>query len=417
MDEDPKKDAIQWESDDNDPPLRLPASPLADEVVGDVDTAPPEDAYEETEESPSPPLQAVADGFDEADFEKDDQPFELPGAQKMGIVGGKGAGKSYLFQAMVYRTFSGQHAGALTHFLENDSTRIFVAAGESGSERLVRTGAARTLNRLSFIDKYQRWQRLPSTLKDTQKWYRLRLGFRTGWLGRKQGAIDVEFLDASGEGLFEVATLSADDRRIWEKAYLHAGVMIFCLPLWAVFPAADLTDEDWDWREAMLAGFEQVIQHYSDMRSRNNETRPVTTILALTMADDRRSALRTLYDRWISPFLESPHTYLKQLRTGSGVARYLNNARKISDALYEEFGSLRDQRVAGLPQSLDFGRGNPWLVPLSAIDGARLDHLEQSYSDSKDPARLREARRTAPMPIHVELPLLVALCERDNALM
>jgi hypothetical protein len=73
--------------------------------------------------------------------------------------------------------------------------------------------------------------------------------------------------------------------------------------------------------------------------------------------------------------------------------------------------------VGAIPQTLTFGKGTPWVVPLSAIDGARLEQLEKHYPKPDDPARLRETRRGAPIPVHVELPLLVALCERENALM
>lgn len=372
---------------------------------------------------PDPPVVEAAsqpEVFAEEDFDRtDDEPFDRPDAQKFGIIGGKGVGKSYLFQAMVYRTLSGTQSGALTHYLERDNMRLFTAMGEesTGGRQIARTGAARTLNRTRFIEKYQNWQRLDQTKYEIQQWYRLRLPLRTGWLGQKRSAIDVEFFDGSGEGLFELQSLSREEQQIWEKAYLAATVMVFCLPLWAAFPNGDLTDEDWETREGLLVGFEQVLVHYREMRSRHEE-RPVSSILALTMADDRRSALRTLYDRWIVPYLDSPSSHLKQLKKGSGIARYLNNARKVSEAQHEEFEATRDPRVSGIPQSLDFGRGKPWIVALSAIDGNRLDYLDEKYArDFNNPARMREARQVAPTPIHVELPLLVALCERENALM
>ena len=135
------------------------------------------------------------------------------------------------------------------------------------------------------------------------------------------------------------------------------------------------------------------------------------------MSDDRRSALHALYDRWICPFLDSPHTYLRQMRSGRGVARYINNARRISESLYEEFAAARDPSVSAIPQSLDFDRGRPWIVALSATEGSRLEDLERRFPNPDDPARLADVRSGAPTPAHVELPLLLALCERDNALM
>jgi hypothetical protein len=137
----------------------------------------------------------------------------------------------------------------------------------------------------------------------------------------------------------------------------------------------------------------------------------VKTILALTMADDPRSALTRLHDNWIAPYLEVPDTYLRQLRRGAGVARYLANARRVSEALWEEFDSSWDHRVSAVPRSLDFG-SRPWLIPLSAIEGEKLAEIESKYPKSRPRPPLR-----APIPAHVELPLLVALCERTNALM
>ncbi|HEV7766157.1 MAG TPA: hypothetical protein VGQ76_14225 [Thermoanaerobaculia bacterium] len=360
----------------------------------------------------------AASGEEELEVQ-DDEPFDRPDAQKLGIVGGKGVGKTYLFQAMVYRSYAGTQSGALTYYLENDGMHLFIAHGEQGDSgrRIARTGAASTLNRADFIKKYRQWERLDFTKETNQHWYRLRLDFRTGLLGRTRSAMDVEFFDGSGEGLIGATQLTDEDREVWDRAYLTAGVMVFCFPLWAAFPGNDLTDEEWATRDQLISGLEQVIKNYNDMRRRHNERKPVTSILALTMSDDRRSALQSLYGRWISPYLDSPNTYLKQLRRGTGIARYLSNARKISEALHEEFASVSDPRIASIPQSLDFGRGVPWMVALSAIDGARLDQIEKSYPNPDDPRRLREVRGAAPVPVHVELPLLVALCERENALM
>lgn len=360
------------------------------------------------------------EGFGEEEA-KDDEPFDRPGAEKLGILGGKGVGKSYLFQAMVYRTLAGQQSGALTYYLEHGRIRLFTERGEQAGRGQVRnfakTGTARTLNPVTFVKKYQAWQRLSFTSKEAQTWYRLRLLYRTGWLGRNESALDVEFFDGSGEGFFQLPTVDRKDRELWDRAYLNARVMVFCLPLWAAFPGNDLTDEEWEYQEGVIEGFEQVVQNYRDMRDRHKQQMPVISILALTMADDRRSALQTLNDRWISPYIASSHTYLKQLRKGKGIAQYLANARKVSEALHEEFSATRDPRVASIPQSLDFRAGKPWIVALSAIDGSHLEDLEKNYSGPDDPARIREARRAAPVPVHVELPLLVALCERENALM
>lgn len=409
MEEGPNESPIPWE----DEGLSTVAIPLP-AALDDADTVagpwPP--VTESPEPGAAPTVAPVEKPFAP-------EPFDRPDAHKVGILGGKGVGKSYLFQAMVYRTFAGVQSGALTYYLERDGMHLFQAAGGEGHGRrqLTDTGAAVALNRVEFIRSYQNWQRLSTTLKEQQQWYRLRLLLRSGWLGRTQSAMDVEFFEGSGEGFFELQTVDAESRALWTRAYQKAAVMVFCLPIWAAFPNDDLTAEDWAHRERLLRGFEQVLQNYLDMRRRENARRPVSSILALTMSDDRRSALHTLYDRWIAPYLDSPHTYLRQMRRGTGVARYINNARTISESLHDEFAAARDPRVTAIPQSLDLGRGRPWIVALSATEGARLEDLERRFPNPDDPARWAEARRAAPTPVHVELPLLLALCERDNALM
>ncbi len=349
---------------------------------------------------PSMGMELEEEPYGEDDFDEEGEPFHLPGTEKLGIVGGKGVGKSYLFQAMAYRTFSGPQSGALNYYL--DGIRLFYA--------MRRSDRAHTLNLSKFIKKYSSWERLPQTLATTQVWYRLRLRFRTGLLGSGRSAMDVEFFDGSGEGFFQ-ANRTVENRRLWREGYLDARVMVFCLPLWAAFPASGLSSQDWKWRDELLEGFEQVIQNYTDLRTLNKRTKPVKSILALTMADDRRSALSTLHDKWISPYIDSPHTYLRQLKSGAGISRYLANARRVSEAMHAEFEASRDPRVSSIPQSLDFG-GRPWMVPLCAIEGGRLEQVEREFPGPEDRPPLH-----APVPAHVELPLLVALCERDNALM
>ncbi len=345
----------------------------------------------------------VGDAVDAALFDADDAPFDHPNVEKLGIIGGKGVGKSYLFQAMVYRTCAGAQSGALTYYLEDGAARLFSALRQGGR--------ASTVNLARFIKNYAVWRRLPTTTLIEQKWYRLRLPYRTGLLGRRRSALDVEFFDGSGEGFFQ-AVQDADNRRLWRDGYLHARVMVFCLPLWVAFPDAGLSQEDWQMRDETLEGFEQVVQNYTDLRSLNQQTHPVSAILALTMADDPRTSLKALRDRWIFPYIDSAPTYLQQLRRESGVARYLANARKVSEALEQEFNMSQDLLVAAIPQKLDFGAGKPWLIPLSAIEGDALEDIELKYEHSG-----KRPRVPAPVPAHVELPLLVALCERHNSLM
>jgi hypothetical protein len=210
-------------------------------------------------------------------YDPEAEPFDLPGTEKMGIVGGKGVGKSYLFQAMVYRTFAGSQSGALNYYLRD--IRLFHA--------LRRGDKARTVNVSAFIRRYSSWQRLATTLKANQAWFRLRLQYRSGLFGQKRSSMDVEFFDGSGEGFFQ-APRDTENRKLWREGYLDARVMVFCLPLWAVFPKAGLSRDDWKFRDVLLEGFEQVVQNYLDLRLLNKRKSPVRSILALTMADDRR---------------------------------------------------------------------------------------------------------------------------------
>jgi hypothetical protein len=359
-------------------------------------------------EAPAVPVMPVDEAIRRSFFAgvteaEDQEKFDLPGAEKVGIIGGRQVGKSYLFQSMVYRTYAGNQSGALTYFLEDGAIRLFSA--------LKRKDRASSVNLANFVRNYETWKRLPSTYYDEQRWYRLRLPFRTGWLGTRRSALDVEYFDGSGESFFE-AVRRAENTEIWRQGYLDARVMVFCLPLWTAFPGPGMTEEDWAWRDRTIEGFEKVVENYLDVRGLDKGSRCTATILALTMADDSRSALTTLRQRWIEPYLQAPHVYIKQLRRGSGMATYLANARKISQALEDEFQGSRDPKVAAIPKRLNLGAGKPWLVPVSAIDGAFLDRFNRQYPDGTPRPRL-----PAPVPIHVELPLLVALAERDNALM
>ena len=303
---------------------------------------------------------------------------------------------------MVYRAQHAHRAGALSYFLDN--TGIDLVKTASPGEH------ARTVNLQRFNADYERWTRLATTLAAHQPWYRLTLPYRIGVLGRSRAALEVEFFDGSGEQFFEAQ--DPRNRGLWAQAYREARVLVFCLPLWAAFPAPDLAAADWREREGLLDAFYDVVQNYKDMRRHLKLQAPVRTILALTMADDRRSALPALRDTWIGGYLQAPQAFLAQTRTSRGVARYLANARRVSRLLRDAFEAAQSPGVAGIPNLLRLGAGHPWLIPVSAIHGEALDQLELEYPnpDARPP-------RQPPVPAHVELPLLVALCERENALM
>ena len=337
--------------------------------------------------------------------QSDDPSFERKaGEPKLGIIGGKGVGKSYLFQAMVARSFNTDKAGSLSYYLAPQGIRLHTAVN--------RNDPASLLNLLRFVEHYNEWKRIAQTLADTQRWYRLSLPYRTGILGRGHATLDVEFFEASGEGLLELEYMGKEELELWKDAYLDATVMVFCLPLWAAFPRPDLSEDDWQTREKIIRGFHQVLHNYDKLREKNKCDNPVRAILALTMADDTRTKLSALRDRWITSYLDAPDSYLSELAKGHGVARYMANARKISDYVRLEFTKISDTRVRGIPNLLNFKGGQPWFIPLSAVEGKTLDNIERDHSEHHF-----QGRFDPPVPVHVELPLLVALCERENALM
>jgi len=336
-------------------------------------------------------------------FDVGEEPFaDFRDLQKLGIIGGKGVGKSYLFQAMVYRLQNAKKSGAMSYYIENDSISLM--------STLTRESRPRSVNPQRFSANYENWNRLPTTLRMNQTWYRLTLPYRIGIFGTRRAAMEVEFFDGSGESFFEAR--DPQNKKLWEEAYKGARVMVFCLPLWAAFPGGHLNPGEWRERQRILESFHEVVQNYKDMRRHLGLTEPVRTILALTMADDRRGALDALRENWVASYLEHADSYLMRTRNGKGIARYLANARTVSSLLHEEFDAAHFPGVADIPNLLNLGGGRPWLIPVSAIDGQVLERLEQEYPNPDD-----RPPQTPPVPIHVELPLLVALCERVNALM
>jgi len=327
---------------------------------------------------------------------------------KIGIIGGKGVGKSYLFQAMVYRTYSPDHAGALSYFIKKGKISLASAPLEQydNPEKVILS---------DFIDDYQAWRILAGTTKDSQMWYWLKLPYSTGIFGMSRSELEIEFLDGSGDFLSVPLTSNSVNRSVWE-AYQDAQVMIFCLPMWVAFPDPDYfeknlsqgKDDAIEWRDD-LSGFEGIVNNYLELIKDKSQTerKKIKCILALTMADDRKSALKNLRSKWITPYMDDKNRYLSTLREkGSMIMRYLENARKVSDLLHKEFSNSKDPRCSVIPKQLENINGKqPWIIPLSAIDSTMINASSTEKSDK------------FPVPVHVELPLLVALCEQTNALM
>ena len=314
----------------------------------------------------------------------------------MGILGGKASGKSYLLQGMIYRTQATGQSGALSLYLKGGKVQAYKA--ESGQERL------ELISTHKLIQAYRSWTRLSFTQRDHQAWYRLALTFKRGLMGRRPSTLNIDFMDTSGE--YREMTLSEDSQEEWRDAFLEVRVIAFCLPLWAAFPATGLGPADHQQRERHLQGFDAVVRNYRTLLDYEQRGPRVRSLLLLTMADDRRGDLVELTESWITPYLDNPEAYLHRLQRESGVSRYLANARLVSQRLRKAFQAAPPS-VARIPEILDFGRGDPWIVPVSAIEGAALDAAEQSS--------IRPS--SEPVPAHVELPLLLALCETHNVLM
>lgn len=318
-----------------------------------------------------------------------------PGTFKVGLVGGKNTGKSYLFQSLVRRCADPDQSGALTPFLRGG--KVELSSAPDASQAL----QPEPINQIT--ENYRKWQKLAQTTFTEQRWYSLQLHLNNG-LARGRQEMDFEFMDGSGEGFFEKAYELHPD--LWRDSFRDAKVMIFCLPFWAMFPSPSLDQASRDEREAVLRGFERVVLNYRKMRiAESVQDTKVHTVLALTMADDERTYLDALQRRWIEPFMHNVADNLRRVRHQSNVVTYLENARRISDVLYDELDRLSDSTWTSLPSKIDLGAGRPWLVPVSAINGQLL----AQYEGASD-VPLHEV----PVPVHVELPLLLALAHRHN---
>lgn len=321
---------------------------------------------------------------------------------KIGLVGGREVGKTFFFYGIIYRTLQKIRSGAVARYLQSSELRIHNTPGDDPSIH----------DPDEVVNSYRRWTRFLPT-EAAGRWYRLALEFRTGLIGTKVSRLNLEFLEGSGEFLFARA-LDASTEETWRTAVGNAGIMVFCLPIWAAFPGK-LNAKEREKREMYLKDFTKVLSNYQKTRVPGLKIR---TILALTMADDDiRCSLSDLISKWIKPYMNRPEDCLKQLRSKSGIPRYLAMATRVSDYLHQKFLEIHDNPLVGrIPETLNFGRGLPWIIPISAVEGRMLDRAEEIRQSGSDTDALPEDF-AAPVPIHVELPLLAALCENHNALM
>lgn len=334
--------------------------------------------------------------------------FHQRGAYKVGVVGGKSTGKTYYFQSLVWRTQNVDASGALTRYTRGgDEAELY--------QRIARTGKAAKISVREFAHEYRCWLQLPQTNLEDQTWYRYTLKYPVGLFRRSMARLDLEFLDASGEGLAIPIDKHDEMRDQWRSAFLDARVMIFCLPIWAVFPYEDLSPADLEFRKLLLDQYAVVHNNYVMTRKQALDDglplEPVQTILALTMADDTRCRLEEVRERWIKPYSDTDlQETLEKLGTEWGLAQYLDDARAMSEALRAEFRYDNDPEIQAIPTNLRMGGVDPWIVPVSAINGEKLeDYMRKGHSPA------HRAALPPPRPAHVELPILLALLQRHNA--
>lgn len=325
---------------------------------------------------------------------------------KLGIVGGKGVGKTYLFHAMIHRLEKFTESGALRYFFK-DAGNIEIYSTASQEEPATKRSYA------SFNEKYDTWEELPATKVHTQRWHNVSIPYRTGILGQSQSYMELEFFDGAGEMFSTQTDISYD---YWKNNFSDISVIVFCLPLWVALPLKK--NRDSKSRREIIESFDTVVQSFKKIREDNNNKKPVKTILALTMADDttKTSLGDELVNTWLKPYMleTADHgidtNFFNDFKTGGAVNRYLANARKTSNILKEKIAN-GDRLISNLTNKLKFGAGDPWIIPVSAIRGeflAELNKLDEKPEDLSLPDH---------NPAHVELPLLVALCEKTNAIM
>ena len=320
---------------------------------------------------------------------------------RIGILGGRNSGKSFLFQSMVYRTSNTANAGCLSSMLAGVA-RLYRGAGTTARQDW------RFRSTDKYLDDYMSWRRLETTLLEPPEWHRLVVDMKTGFLGRGRQPLEIQFLDAPGEWISQTEGHDAERSAVWKTAYVDARVLVFCLPIWALFPAPGAVDREDQAHE--VKQFLRAVHNIVAERARHKVQHRTEVVLALTMADDPRSALTAVRTRWIEPYTKTwrgHRKFLKLLSRGRGISRYLAHARALSNALDEQIASLPNQMHAQIPAQIALQQPGvtPWIIPMSAVDGTHLDDPDDAKPESP------------PMPVHVELPILLSMSVQFNALM
>ena len=328
---------------------------------------------------------------------------------RIALLGGKNVGKSYLFRAMLFRLSS--DPGAFSEFLARERIELYAKRYSASEIAGVTDTQFRPMSVSEVNDSYRNWDRLLSTTKDVQWWYRVHIPCATGWLRKDVVKLEMGFFDGSGE-YFRSGPKNRRDAELWSEAFLRPSVLILCLPMWAAFPDEErLLHADKMERKQFLEDFDRIVESYQLLRTANTVRSRTQVILALTQADSILGN-RTVREHWIAPCVREPGRHLSRLRRGRGLAQYLASARAVSQYLTDECAGGDDPALRGLLGTLEFGGGGrPWLLPVSAVDGDLLARIERRTLTEPERVRLKD-----PVPAHVELPLLVSLAERFNAL-
>lgn len=328
---------------------------------------------------------------------------------QIGILGPSESGKTYLFQGLVYRVETPGEYGVLGRYVKKNGVFLWQCSKPANLADPATKGHYWDLRK--FNRDFKRWRELPATPPGRAFWYYLLLSTRTGWMGFRESRIKVTFIDCAGEEYqkdLDLENQEALSTQVW-STFEQARVMVFCLPIWAAFPGSTMKGKDWIDRTNMIEGFSQVLSNYwllrSELRNRGRSVPRTRIVLALTQADDARCGLTTLRERWIDTYVANDRDNLRKLARISGPTKYLATARAVSDYVRSEFGRVADKEIRTLPGRLEIDGEQPWFIPVTAINGATL----------KDATKAKSAGD--PVPAHIELPLLLALCDGHNILM
>jgi hypothetical protein len=330
-----------------------------------------------------------------------------PGASfETAILGPTNSGKSYYFQGLMYRLQQKGQQGVLTRYLSDVAlwrktvtlNRVMTLRSE-GPDARINYDTGERLALAEFNKAYQDYNRLPQTTRTIFHRYTVGLTYWTGWRGQRKQLLKLSFIDSPGELHRQGPRGTPLAAEVW-RAYTTARVVVFCLPIWVAFPG-DSAYVNRETRKSTLDDFELIVEHFLGLV--RDAPRDVRVVLALTQADAVESGLQTLADRWVRSYVGDSRHHLEQLGGVSGPTQYLAAARSVSRYVAREFSRSTEERVFRIPKLLTVDGRTPWIIPVSAVDG--------------EVVAKRKRAENPPVPAHVDLPLLLALCEAHNALL